>query len=303
LEPLQCFVEDIETYSWISLDFAKYRKTSEIEQMAAINIYTREWGQPPSLYTVLNNRLRSESREELKPFFPYLQLLISSLIKLAPPYEGPVWRGVSQDLSEQYKRGSKIFWWGFSSCTMDMNILENNMFLGITGDRTLFNIHCKKGFDVKQYSSAPTESEILLLPGTYFEVSSVLNVGNGLHIIELKELDPPFEIIKGLKQAHMSTLLPAKPKIPTTPKTPKPSQKHTIKCINCGKDIRLEQNTKGDCVHTKPWHSRFEDCNYLKCGWGLGINGIGAQHWGCCFKRDFDDKVCPKSKNHSLAIV
>jgi len=76
-----------------------------------------------------------------------------------------------------------------------MKVLKKDMFLGNTGERTLFNIHCKRGFDC---SSVPSESEILLLPGTYFEISNVYDSGNGLHIIELKELDPPIDIIDGL---------------------------------------------------------------------------------------------------------
>jgi len=72
----------------------------------------------------------------------------------------------------------------------------------------------------------------------------------------------------------------------------------TEQCINCGKDFIPDQNTNGDCAHKSTYHAGFEDCNYLKCGFGLGPSGIGYQHWGCCYKRDKNDTVCPKSSYH-----
>ncbi|CAF4675883.1 unnamed protein product, partial [Rotaria sp. Silwood2] len=38
--------------------------------------------------------------------------------------------------------------------------------------------------------------EILLLPGRQFQVKSCLDSGNGLHIIQIKEIDPPYPLLE-----------------------------------------------------------------------------------------------------------
>jgi Ran GTPase-activating protein (RanGAP) involved in mRNA processing and transport len=68
--------------------------------------------------------------------------------------------------------------------------------LGTTGDRTLFSIECLNGKNIKPHSYYKTEDEILLLPGFYFEVVSKVAGGNGLHIIHLREVVPPFCLLE-----------------------------------------------------------------------------------------------------------
>jgi len=63
----------------------------------AIHLYTQE----TPLYRVLNDRLRSEKRELLVPFFPYLKLLLRAIFKL-PVIKCPVYRGVTKDLSNNF---------------------------------------------------------------------------------------------------------------------------------------------------------------------------------------------------------
>jgi histone deacetylase 11 len=73
-------------------------------------------------------------------------------------------------------------------------------------------------------------------------------------------------------------------------------------CKLCSKSYDPESNPKGQCLHSKPWHSSFSDCSYLKCGIGLGPSYIGCQHWGCCYEIDPENKVCPKSLPHEPRI-
>ncbi|CAF4054855.1 unnamed protein product [Rotaria sordida] len=40
------------------------------------------------------------------------------------------------------------------------------------------------------------EDEILLLPATQFKVKSCLDSGNGLHIIQVKEIDPTYPLLE-----------------------------------------------------------------------------------------------------------
>jgi len=164
-------------------------------EIAAINLYTREWN--PSIYKFLNTALRKEDRNDLKDWFPYLRLLISGLIKVDPFYSGTLWRGVKGlNLASMYKKGRSIFWWGFSSCTVEPSVLNNPIFLGKEGNRTLFHIECTYGIDIQKYSSLPNEAEVILLPGTYFQVCDSLDLGNGLIMINLKQIQPPVPIFK-----------------------------------------------------------------------------------------------------------
>eukprot|EP00042_Codosiga_hollandica_P052787 m.676608 g.676608 ORF g.676608 m.676608 type:complete len:79 (+) comp58564_c1_seq1:231-467(+) len=62
------------------------------------------------------------------------------------------------------------------------------MFLGKSGPRTIFNIAACSGVDIQKYSAFAQESEILLLPGTCLVTESVLDHGNGLHLVQLREI-------------------------------------------------------------------------------------------------------------------
>ncbi len=87
--------------------------------------------------------------------------------------------------------------WSVSSCTVSLEILESEQFLGTTGLRTLFSIECQNGKSAMAHSYfKEKEKEIILMPGSYFEVVGQLHSGNDLHIIHLKEIQPPFPLIK-----------------------------------------------------------------------------------------------------------
>lgn len=167
------------------------------EESASIHLYTMHFGGGPSLYLLLNQSLRTENREELKPWFPFLKLFLTALYKL-PSHSKTVWRGVKNvDLSSKYKKGIKFAWWGVSSCTTDIEVLESNAFLGKTGLRTIFSIECMNGKSVVNHSYFKnTEKEIILMPGSYFEVIGQLNPAPQLHIIQLQEITPPITLVK-----------------------------------------------------------------------------------------------------------
>ncbi|CAF1367369.1 unnamed protein product [Adineta steineri] len=59
-----------------------------------------------------------------------------------------IYRGVEMDLSAQYPQGQIFTWWGFSSCTNSVQVLQSEQFLGKTGDRTLFSIDCESGKNI-----------------------------------------------------------------------------------------------------------------------------------------------------------
>ncbi|CAF1554938.1 unnamed protein product [Didymodactylos carnosus] len=148
-----------------------------------------------SLYVILNATLRSEQRQKLIPWFLYLRLVLTALARL-PSERRFVVRGVKEDLRTEYPKGSTCIWWGFSSCTSSVEVLECESFFGKTGTRTLFQIDCHTGKDVKKHSFINQEDEILLLPARQFQVASCLDSGNGLHIIQLKEIQPSFPLME-----------------------------------------------------------------------------------------------------------
>ena len=164
-------------------------------ESAAIHLYTMQWQEPNlSLYDILNDTLRSERRESLKPWFRYLKLILTALYKL-PSEKSTVWRGVRGNLSDQYD--DDCVWWGFSSCTNSVDVIEH--FVGKSGVRTLFNIECISGKAIRAHSFYKKESEILLMPGTYFRVVGKWSPAKDFYIVQLREtpaahpyLEPPF---------------------------------------------------------------------------------------------------------------
>ncbi|CAF1193736.1 unnamed protein product [Rotaria sp. Silwood1] len=200
--PLSSIVSELESYVELALD--KSRQPNDDltqDELAAIYLYTVEWrnGQI-SLYTILNKALRNTSdRDELRPWYKYLKLFLTALAKLPFVPAQVVWRGVKRNISADFAPGSQIIWWSFSSCTTSLKVLESNLYLGGTGERTLFSIETINGKSIESYSAFNTEDEVLLLPGTYMEVQSQLNPAPDLYIIHLKQkipqkilLAPPF---------------------------------------------------------------------------------------------------------------
>ena len=50
--------------------------------------------------------------------------------------------------------------WAFSSTTKSMDVLNNEMFCGTKGARTVFKIAITSGFDIKAFSSVVSEDEV-----------------------------------------------------------------------------------------------------------------------------------------------
>ena len=193
IEPLLDIVSDIRLRAHV----AKRRCENPsdgltTDQSAAIMLYTMEWQpQEKCLYFILNMHLRTPDRTMLKPWFSYLKLILSGLSRL-PSIQRTIYRGVKLDLSTKYPENKEFFWWGFSSCTTRMNVLKSDQFLGKTGARTLFHIECTHGKDIRRHSYYGKEEEILLLPATYFKVSSCFEMASDLHVIQLKEIPSEF---------------------------------------------------------------------------------------------------------------
>ena len=201
--PLTDIIYDLSSYIQMALHETPEQPPDglTIDESAAIRLYTMEWDKPhQSLYSMLNYTLKHSDHEHLRPYFKYLKLFLTALVKLpcVPPLT--VWRGVTKNLSAQFPPGTSVTWWAFSSCTTELTVLENAMYLGSTGDRTLFSVEAINGRTVRDHSHFVTEDEVLLLPGTRMIVQSQFSPATNLHIIHLKQivpkemlLQPPFE--------------------------------------------------------------------------------------------------------------
>ncbi|CAF1006697.1 unnamed protein product [Adineta steineri] len=198
IKPICEFFNEIQDNIYVALHNCQERKDDLTQdESASIYLYTMEFDGGPSLYYLLNQSLRAENRNELKPWFSFLKLFLTALYKL-PSQSTTVWRGIRNvDLTSKYKTGTKIAWWGVSSCTTNIEVLESEQFLGKNGLRTLVSIECFNGKSIINHAYFKnTEQEIVLLPGSYFEVIGKLNPAPQLHIIQLKEIIPQITLIK-----------------------------------------------------------------------------------------------------------
>jgi hypothetical protein len=192
------FFDGIQDYVYTAKENCKHPADGlNQDESASIHLYTMQFDVEPSLYKILNACLRSENRETLKPWFPFLKLFLTALYKL-PSCTQTVWRGLRDvDLSPKYPTGRKFVWWGVSSCTLTVDVLKSDCFLGTQGIRTLFSIECTAGKPIGSHSYFENhEQEVIIMPGSYFEVIGQLNPAVGLHIIQLKQIDPPIVFVK-----------------------------------------------------------------------------------------------------------
>jgi hypothetical protein len=198
IQPLIPSMSAIEQMAYITKQRCLKSTSSHlsVDQSAAIMLYTMEWApKEESVYFILNKCLRNEDRQSLTPWFLYLKLFFSAL-SLLPSSSRTVYRGVKHDLKHKYKKGEKIVWWGFSSCTRTMDVLSNEAFMGPSGNRTLFAIECQSGKDIQEYSYFKKESEVLLPAAREFQVESVFPQAGGLTMIQLKETEPKYPLLE-----------------------------------------------------------------------------------------------------------
>ncbi|CAF4971049.1 unnamed protein product [Rotaria sp. Silwood1] len=166
------------------------------DESASIRLYTMKWKKTEnSLYAVLNRTLCMANRRKLQPWFKYLKLFLTAFFKLPPTEYQTMWRGVPEDLSTIYPTGKEFTWWGISSCTSSISVLESSKYVGTSGARTMFSIETNSGKLIRSDSDFQEEDEILLPPGIYLKVIDTFSSVNGLHVIHLREISPPYKML------------------------------------------------------------------------------------------------------------
>ena len=193
VEPLISIVPDIlQKVGKAKERASRYSSQLPIDESAAIILYTMEWRPyTDSLYFKLNSRLRDENRACLIPWFSYLKLIFTGLARL-PKVNSTVYRGIFLVNQDKYQLENTIIWWGFSSCSANRNISEQKNFFGQTSHRVLFVIECLNGVDISQHSCYRKEKEVLLLPGTNFQVKKIdRQTNNNICTVYLQEIESP----------------------------------------------------------------------------------------------------------------
>jgi len=146
-------------------------------------------------------------------------------------------------LSATYPKGKAFTWWEISSCTSSISVLEASQYAGTSGPRTVFSIETNSGKLIRSHSYFQQKDEILLPPGIYLKVIDKFSSADGLQIIHLEEITPPYKMLADpfdLSEWH-HVLPQSKPSSHTPSVTPKPSVQVSPKK---GKLICLIKNEK-----------------------------------------------------------
>ena len=163
------------------------------DECVAIVLYTvEEIPRSESLYFRMNAALRDKQREQIRPWRDYIWLLLHALHKLPVASARTVFRGCKNspsDLMPDLSVGFEFIWSSFSSTATTQDVMTT--FVGKTGPRTLMTIELTEPVarEVGDFSLYPTENEVLLPPNMCFGVVSHFDAGNGLIMIQCKQME------------------------------------------------------------------------------------------------------------------
>ena len=152
-------------------------------EAAALALYTMDG----PFYLLLNAKLRDRDRNKLRSFIAIIWLLMHAIRKCPPCEQHTVYRGVKRDLSASYPNDRTVTWNAFSSCSLKVETLENEQFMGTFGERTLFSIQLTTGRcrNISACSMVPQEAEVLLPLNTRLKVCIALFVNEFCDLFRL----------------------------------------------------------------------------------------------------------------------
>ena len=116
------------------------------ERGCGINFYTQ---MPPStpLLTDCSERKTDACSCRISP-----QELFECLL-LLPLQPKTVRRGVKLNLKAEFVKGKEVTWWSITSTTDNVGVLQNDMFLGSSGNRTMFDIAARSLVPIKKFTA------------------------------------------------------------------------------------------------------------------------------------------------------
>lgn len=154
------------------------------DESAAVFLYTMEWGNQ-SVYRMVNEALRTKELNIIKPWFQYVKLFITAILKL-PAYTGNAWRGENHSITQRFQKNHKCIWWTITSCSLTLDIMDE--FIGDQG--TFLAIEVKNARSIIGYSYHPQEEEVILLPGTSLQVlNTPFNDCSNMCVVSLKVIN------------------------------------------------------------------------------------------------------------------
>lgn len=169
---------------YVTTALEKYNQNSILltrDESAAIYLYTMQ----TTLFLSLNEALRSENRETLKPWLAFLKLFMTALEKI-PSIRTTVWRGINCDDTLTYVDDDVHIWWSVNSCSLDASVIKP--FLNDNG--TVFVIEAIHAKDISVLSAVSDEKEVILMPGTRVRRKyGTLDLGT-INVLQLEEIDP-----------------------------------------------------------------------------------------------------------------
>ena len=205
IKPLRLIVRWLEGQLKTLMGYAEVKDGLTVDESASIFLYTYEYrgSEKETFYALLNDLLREGNRQKLIPWFSYLRLFINALSKLPTEKKSMVYRGVKNKDVFLPGKGETMIWPAFSSCTTTIDVLQSEKFLGKMGSRTLFVIEAQSGRSIQKHSFHTTEDEVLIPMNRPFQIISILDAGNGLTLVDLKEVDP--SVAKSASTAPVSS--------------------------------------------------------------------------------------------------
>jgi hypothetical protein len=179
VESIVPFVPHVKSYAKDAKERCRQNTTLTRNESAAIYLYTMD----APFFPALNEALRAENRQALKPWFAFLKLFITALEKL-PSRPITMWRGVADKAhGSGFVKLDMHTWWSVNSCSSYVDVA--GIYVGPTG--TLFCINAIRGKNITEYSAYHTEEEVILMPGTCLCVASTLSEPSGRSIVHLEE--------------------------------------------------------------------------------------------------------------------
>lgn len=150
----------------------------DMNEIFVILAYTFDLGlkgkREDNLYFQLNFILRNRNADQLLLWRDYLYYLLNGLNKL-PVFKGKVSRGIDVPLpKDKYSKASSIVWNAFSSTSTSEQVAKN--FIQSSG--VLFVLDITEGRLISEFSSIPSEDEVLLMPNSEWTVSLVLDTNS-----------------------------------------------------------------------------------------------------------------------------
>ncbi|CAF2844123.1 unnamed protein product, partial [Rotaria sp. Silwood2] len=167
------------------LQQAKIRYGNNSDEMAAVQLYVMEWGNEP-LCKLLNEALKSNHQDKLKPWLPYFQLFRAGVERF-PLFKKECWCGTDTNIGSNFNKGQIVTWQGITSCSRSQDFILKHC-VGTSG--TLVKVNATNGKDIFNNTLDPNTREVILMPGTTLVVKRVaLHPNNSkITLVELEEI-------------------------------------------------------------------------------------------------------------------